>query len=724
MSNYRSLIEDLAGALARLSDFLREQFLGVAIVLCLVTLLGVMRLFGLYVAVRGTYALVGLVIALLLVTLPRLFSGHEQSHSLTTLDERTVRRLPKMTFILFGLAITAAGTLDARWPLLLTVFPSLYLVVGVQLVYGGRRLLAQLVALFLVTPLTKYLNTGFYFGNTDTLLHVNAVRSVVSAGHVSAIDVMNYENVPLLHVLGATLDLVGGLSAYDAVMLTGIASFAFLLVVWFLFVEMTVRSRRLATNTTFGLIALHPFLYYSTYFIPQAMAITFWIFLLYLLLNIASFEGSVAVKFLFLSGVLALAISLTHHFTFVLMGVLLTVFFVSGLFFRRAFDVEVPLPRFKPVLGTFLAGLAYLSWVEKEFLIEFFHLLTSEFVNNVLARGSGVSEGISIYALGLTVSEPTIADAVRSLFGPVGIYYALHVAVFAVALAAVLQRPDRHKRYAHLVVTGLFTAIFVFQTPLVLQGGIKRVRFPMTFFFAFITGLGLTRLFAERTPSRSHVAVVVAVLVVLGSTASIMVADDASGVFSRDDAPPGQVQYTSQEYAQLRTAGAQIEEYGLDPATFWLTRRTLSHFDVEVDGYVLEITDGIRVDRELLLYRLNWGQRRLAVRIRDRPGSGVIFVSEQWVSETAASSGKVYTSGEVGLLWSESQFFGPRRRPPSAVAVKTDSVVRRAGETTNHLQRHRRLPHVAHTDGTGATLHVRRLRAGPVFRGHVRHPPL
>ncbi|NHN58580.1 MULTISPECIES: hypothetical protein [Halorussus] len=697
----------MAGALARLSDFLREQFLGVAIVLCLVTLLAVTRLFGLYVAVRGTYALVGLVIALLLVTLPRLFGGREQS--LATLNERTARRLPKVTFILFGLAIAAAGTLDARWPLLLTVFPALYLVVGVQLVYGGQRLLAQLVALFLVTPLTKYLNTDFYFGNTDTLLHVDAVRSVVSVGHVSAIDVMNYENVPLLHVLGAMIDLVGGLSAYDAVMIAGIASFAFLLVVWFLFVEVTVGSRRLATNTTFGLIALHPFLYYSTYFIPQAMAITFWIFLLYLLLNVESFEGSVAVKFLFSSGALVLAINFTHHFTFVLMGVLLTVFFVSGLFFRRVLDVEVPLPRFKPILGTFLAGLAYLSWVEKEFLTEFFHLLTSEFVSNVLARGSGVSEGISIYALGLTVSEPTVADAVRSLFGPVGIYYALHIAVFAVALAAVLRRPDRHKRYAHLVVTGLFTAIFIFQTPLVLQGGIKRIRFPMTFFFAFVTGLGLTRLFAERTPSRVHVGLVVAVLVVLGSTASIMVADDASGVFSRDDAPPGQVQYTSQEYAQLRAAGAQVEEHGLDPATLWLTRRTLSHFDVAVDGYALEITDGVRVDRELLLYRSNWGQRRLAVRIRDRPGSGVVFVSEQWVGETVASSGKVYTSGGIGILWSESQFFGPRRRPTSAVAVKTDSVVRRVGETTNRLQRHRRLPHVAHTGGAGAAIRVRYL---------------
>lgn len=618
-----------------LSERLGRLFYPVAIAAVLLVLVAVDIYIGPEAAVFGLYALMG------------LGTGAAVHYGTYDVDERIYVQIDERLHRagVYAASAVAIGVVALTDEPLFVVFG---LAVGYTLVVRQlfaeptpERVVPQLTALFLLSPITKYLTSGWYVGHGDLLDHTRYVQDIMVGGSLEALSYTSYQQFPGLQLVGATVGSLAGLGAYDGLMLTGLAAYTVLIPGVYLVVSRITGQPLLAVYTAFAVTILDDISFYASYVFPQALA-TILVLLLVVLLTLRSDDAvswQTAGAFVLVTGALAL----THHLTQALF--LPLVVLALGLYVvqDREHATSVLLSR-KAALGAFAVAVTAVRYVQTGFIGR----LVEE-VGVVVQGGlrGGYTQDIT-FAYGVPPRSSTAADALAWLGSAYGLYLVLLLMVFSVAVVAFLYASNRPAPQTALFWSGVVGAVLIFETPLSIRSLI-RVRSPWLFVFAFVIGVGILEL-RRRIGSTTRSRLLLAGLVVLASTGPLVAADNYYGL---DPRPTEQTSFSEAEVGELQAMATYLSEQDGETTTLWFTRLAMERSGIEtmrnpeLDGESLAIPAG------RFAYREAWADHKVTFNTGEgeRAYGSTLYISEGYLDERVASSNKVYSAGGTGVTW-------------------------------------------------------------------------
>lgn len=611
----------------------------------------------------GDYALLAVSLPLTLAVAAALYVRLGAVESATA-DAALARVYGKGVLTLAALAVGLSAFTGERVTALVLVVPLAYALLALQLFGASPRWLGlQATALFAVSPVTKYVTTGFYFGPGDNLFHVRYVRELLATGGTAVLG--RYADFPGLHSVTGALSLAGDLPAYDGLLATGVLLYVALVPLVYLLVVLVTDDPRLGAFAAVCLAAMDQVGYHATYFFPQAFGVVEVLFVLYLTFRLNSLERwADRVAATTLVALIFAAMVLTHHLTFVLIAPMLVMLVLAPVVVRRLYgdDVVLAAPRTVPLAVGGVLATAYWTF-RSDFIAE---LATSllVLVGSQVVASSG-SKPIAAYGVDTLVPPATPATAVQSLASPDGLYQIVLVAVFSLGVLALLAEPRRYRGAAALAVGGLLAAFVVFRTPIALTD-IERFRLPLSFFFVVVLGVGLAAAFERSAVSAPRVVALVLVVVLLGTATPLAAGDDLYRVnegpnlyelFPTSE-PEADLEWS--EYRQLDATTAFAARYEGSVTTPWLEKEVMERHFGSVTTRHLGVTDpgaereGLTAERGLVVHRETWADHSLILNPGGLTSLSELTVSDEWVTRTAATENEVYSAGEVNLLWQET----------------------------------------------------------------------
>lgn len=630
-----------------------REFFPVSILLAGAAVAGVYATLGPVSAIKGGYVLIGLFVAAGVYALT--VTPHEDAVAWA----RQWSLSGKLVLVAIALAVLVADATGSRSFVVLGVLPVCFLLLALQLWRGASPswVLVQTVALFLVTPVTQYLTTGFYFARGDTTQHVRWIEAVVRAGTWRAIPGESfYSSFPGLHTLVASVSALADLSAYDAFMIVGIATYAVVVVTVYCLGRLLFdRSGGLyvAVATTI----LTPVIVHAAYFFPQSLFVGLLLVVLFVAFRTGRDADMDHAQFTVLTAALVAVLILTHHLSVILFLPLVAALLVAIPVVDWVTPQDGPdpaAPRAVPFAVLGLGGFAY--WSLQETFFDTFVAVTRETLRNTLFA-SDTAAPRQYVVLGGEVPELTVGSSLLSLASSSGVYNALLLAVVALGAVTVLRAPGRYRRAGGALVVGAAGSLFVLRTPLA-PAGLNRVRLPVSVFVAVLAGAGLRRLFAvpDRSIRRGLPAVVVFVLLATSAhaTAGLDLYEVHSGpdLWERHPMPEAQTEFTDREDRSLDGVARFTDRYDAQITTDWVSDLGVRRHGGPATGTMRLEGDGIAVDRGFLLYRHRWTERSQTVFPPfGSDGETYTFaVTDAWFDRLVTTEHKVYASGEAGLL--------------------------------------------------------------------------
>lgn len=610
------------------------------------------------IAIKGSYAVIGLVLAAVIY----YFLGVDLEHETSRRDSHPY--FGKIVLALVGVAIVAVNIWSVERALvLLTVLPIGYTLLVVQFRRGetGKRLLAQILALYIVSPLTLYLDTDFYFSRGDSIKHVDKIETIFAAGTTSVLPTSDlYHFFPGLHLMTGALRALSGVTTYDAYMISGIASYGMLILLSYLLYTHLLGSNEMACVTALSLTMLTPILTYPTYFFPQAFAVVLVMFAMFVGFRIR--YSAPKVPLILLTLVFTSALVYTHHLTLVFFSLPVAFLLLFPVLTRRFVPAnleakEMVSPRAVPLVVGGVVGFSY--WIQADvFLQALVASLQRIFGNQVV--GDTSSEVSSLFVRGVTVPNLTVEIAVRSLVSPDGVYNTLLLAVFALGLVTIIGHISRFKRPMTFVIIGVSSALLMFQTPLVALG-YKRARLPLSFFFVVVVAVGVHYLLNSETKTvLSHVFVVL-LIVSLAVSGSLVAGDDLYAVHEGPDlgelqpTPEPQKEFSREELRSMEVASQYARQHEVPVETDWVSAEGLE-FDSKTAQMKVKNRE-LRAQEGALLYRSRWPDHSVVV-IGDRRFE--LVMSQAGYDQLVSTHSKVYSTGSVGILWSDEPIVAGR----------------------------------------------------------------
>jgi len=233
---------------------------------------------GEVLAIKGSYVLLGIALAAALYQ-----QGVESGTSLRGTD-RLDRWSTELTVVLaVGAYVVTYLTGTRLLPTVLALGLG-YSLIAYQLLFVsvGKTIVPQIAILFTVSPATKYLSTGFYFGATDLLSHVRAIELLYRTGRLDAVGAAysTYDAFPALHILAGAISAFTGLPAYDSLIVLGMLTYTTVVVaVFYLCRAVLSPTESIGVTLVFSVLSIVQ--NYTTYFFPQALATALLVFLLY-----------------------------------------------------------------------------------------------------------------------------------------------------------------------------------------------------------------------------------------------------------------------------------------------------------------------------------------------------------------------------------------------------------------------------------------------------------
>jgi len=595
-------------------------------------------------AVYGLYALFGLVVGAM------VYYGTSDIAGSLRIDERLHQT---------GVYVTAAVTVGlvalVREPMI--VVPGL--VVGYALVVRQlfadpvpKRVVPQIAALFMLSPITKYLTAGVYIGHGDILVHLRLVEDILAGESVNAIAYSSYADFPGLHLVAAMAGSLSGLGAYDGLMMTGLAAYAILVPAVYLVAVGVTDHPLLALYTAFAVAVLDDFSFYASYIFPQSLATILIVVLavLAILVSKNGFEWPAVGAFV----LVALALSYTHHLTQVLfvpvVVLALLLYSLHGVEYTR----EVIVSR---QLALLVFALAITTG----------RLMRTGFVDRLVRQGTalvagGVRGGYTRsleFGFGRAADRRSVATALEWLVSPYAVYLILLVLVFSVGLVAFLRATERSVVQSALFWTGALGSVLIFETPISIQSLI-RISMPWLFVFAFVVGVGLLQFRRRIGPSRrSHV--LLAVVVLFAATGPITAADD---YYDLDPRPGQQTSLSDEEAAELDALAGWMTDREVSASSLWLSRLSMRRHGVPDTRHTRIDDRTVMIPEGHFLYREAWSDHKVHFTSGgpDRLYSNTMYVSERWLDRRVASESKVYSAGGTGVMWnSTARPFGDGR---------------------------------------------------------------
>lgn len=640
---------------------------GLLLVALVPTLVLAARVLGEVTAIKGSYALFGVLLATAVYRAPGRSDAVDGRTSLgggPFVESGAVGRWAlKGVLALVALAcLSTYVTGDRLGSVVLALVVGVPVVVYQLLTVGATRaVVTQVVVLFAVGPLTRYLSTGFYFGDGDLLGHVRAVEVLLRTGRVAAIDAVysTYTDFPALHVVSASVSAVTGLSPYDSLMLLGTVTYLLAIVaVVYLVGSLLSPAEGVAVGFVFAALSLVQF--YASYFYPQALATALVVYLFYLVVRRASLPPSLRLSFSVLTVAAVFVLSLAHHVTQILLAGIVALLYapsaLSAVGPGRRLGVNEYVPRVTPVAIALVVGLTHLL-LTRTSMITYLVDFASEKVSNPFVSDAG-GERV-VFGFGTAVPYQDPATALQSLVYVDGVYYIALAALFVLGFVVVLVHYERYSAVAGYVLLGTVGSLFVLRTPLV--GVASRLALPLAPFFAIVAGVGLswivesvrTRVGTSTTRyERLRHLLVAALVLTVGITGPLVAGDDlyhlhdGPNLWETYSSPEQQVEFSRQELSELRATVGYVDRHTSSVTMLWITREASDRFGGEERSVPTVSAAGIRTD-DPLVYRTAWADHQVGYST-DVPGT--VVVADWWLSREVGASNKVYTTGQVGML--------------------------------------------------------------------------
>jgi len=602
--------------------------------------------FGTVAAIKGSYALIGLLLGTALYHTRR---GPAVDRPMPDRNQL----YGKCVYLLVLGAVFATVALNNRVVPLVVALPAGYLLLVVQLraAASSRWLLPQVIALFTVSPVTKYLSTGFYFGGGDTFTHVRFVDLLVESGTVSGMEI--YEYFPGMHATVGALVMMTGLGSYDALQLFGIVTYAIVVAVVYLLARITMTKDRDAIYLAAAVALIEPIIHFTSYFFPQSLAAAFLLFLTYLAYRLNTDLPSLHRRLMIVCVVIATGAVLIHHLTFVLFLPVIVLLIAWNLLSERVSGLTRANPFTFPLAIAYAIALTYWTYHE-QFVSDFIGYVSQMIQGELFAGEEGAPMETTV--LGGQLAESTPTSAAWSVLSPEGLYFIGLLAIFAVGLAAVLEKPTRYRRRFALLTIGIASAFIVFRTPLA-HPDIERLRHPLSFFFAMILGTGVFTMLRSRFPPSTTILAIVVILLV-GTAAPLvgLAGDDlydfneGEDLYEIHDAPDPQSDFSDAEWRQLTTTSQFVERHDITASTFTTEESAMEGFGVTGSASATVEDDELRAPTPALLYRAKWSEHRLMYAAPGPIERGTVVIEPEWLAQTEAMENKVYTTGGVSVL--------------------------------------------------------------------------
>lgn len=632
-----------------------------AILLILSTLIVAYTFLGEVLAIKGSYLLIGIMLAAILY----------QEQTKPEVDNQPTDHLGRWSIKIISILIISAYivtyVIGARLEMVVLTLMLGYSLVAYQILFATvtKALVPQIALLFTVGPVTKYLSTGFYFGATDLLGHVRAVELLYQTGRLESIAraYSTYDSFPALHILSGAISSFTGLSAYDSLIILGIFTYTVVTIaVFYLSQSIFSLSKSIMITLVFSVLSVvHN---YTTYFFPQALATALIIFLIYITIRRQSVPDS-EYPLLSLAAVLvSICVVITHHVTQLILAGLVSALYAPSILratgLGQRLRVNRNLPRFIPILFALTAGITYLFIISPT-TVNYFAQFTTDIIDTLFVSDTG--GGRAVVGLGTEIPYHTPRIAVKSLLSIDGVYYIGITALFSVGVVVTVVAYDQYANVAGLTLLGIGSSLAVLKTPL--PDTVSRLSLPLAFFFSIIVGVGLWQLVGKDSASNETTrwkglnkkrAAVFTLIVLVGTTGPLVAADDLYGLHAGPNlwetysTPEQQVEFSEQELDEFETMVQYVDQHTSEATMLWVSREASDRFGGEERRAPTHISEeGIRTDSPLV-YRTNWINHQVGYETDEL---GTLMIADWWLDREIDASNKVYTTGMVGVVGTE-----------------------------------------------------------------------
>ncbi|WP_247730645.1 hypothetical protein [Halovivax limisalsi] len=574
------------------------------------------------VILRGTYPLLSLIIGGL------MFIYREEMPS-AELQSVRGRYTWKITLIAACLCIVVSATLGHRLiPLL--VFLPIGTVLAIANITGGKydHAIAAVAICFFIPPLTKYLATGFYFGNGDLLVHIPSIQNLLEYNNIYAIE-GTYSRFPIYHLIVASVSIIAAAPVYDSVMLVGIILLP-QIVFLFYYTGADVFGKKIGAYSALAIIIISPFSYYTTYFYPQLIAVIVASFLIYALYKNQSkiIKGMVA-----LFGILLI---LTHHLTLVFISVVIGAVLLSTTIFGRGRS-------YKPAISflfIIIAAVSYWAYAGPWFIRDLISILFAKlFTSGPSTTGKPVG-GFGPFR----ISEgPGLSDTFLWFVTFDGIYNILFAIIVVFGILSFVYKTYDYGIDIEFVIVGVIGSLFILKTPQIFPG-MYRFTLVIAIFSIFFIGYSMHG-FLESTGNRVNVFAIV-LMIILAVSAPLAVADDLDGL--RPDEPnPTSNSFSDETNAQLTIVAEFIKNHNPPGiSSMWITRTVVSERADDYSTTVLTRNSLESCEDSLFIYSQRWSGHSV------KNANNQLIVDNSGLRELTETRNRVYNSGKVGGLWS------------------------------------------------------------------------
>lgn len=635
-----------------------EYFFPALLIVAITVTTTVFNFLGPVAGIKSSYVLLGLLFASI------IYYTHGETPSTQASDSRGSAPFygqAVLGVVFLSIAAVAAATIlpfadpsVVRTSAIVVGLPVGYtlLVLQVSERAAPKWLLTQILALFVLDPITKVLSTDFYFGRGDIPKHVRFTELVATTGTWRSIPETNlYHFFPGLQTLVGSISLLSGLSEYDSLVITGIVTYLTVVVAAYLLARLLFDDWLLPICVALAVTMLGPIHRYSVYFFPQSLSVG-----LVLVVILTAYRSDAILKrgygnHLLIASPMAVALWFTHHLTTVLFAPLvLCIVAVPVLAERYEFE-GVRRPRALPFAAWIGGSVAY--WLLNGVFIQ-------NFINDVRmvvaqARATDTDAGAPIISLGAEIPESLIGDAVLSLLSVGAIYNVLLVCVFSLGALLLLKDRNRYRSAAALLAVGLLCAVVMIRTPIDLHG-LARTQLIVSVFVAFLVAVTLYRILPLSVGSIKETGPALLIIVLLATSGAAYAADDLYVLHSGPDlwesrtTPETQKEFSAAEMEGLRLTAGFATRHDVTIGTDWNSAIGLSRYRYDLPAESFAVEEGrITTDQDMILYRQRWRDRSLRL-VPERTSFVTLLISDGWLDQMVATENKVYTTGDVGMV--------------------------------------------------------------------------
>jgi hypothetical protein len=474
----------------------------------------------------------------------------------------------------------------------------------------------------------------------DLIKHTKFIKELLQAGSPVGIS-SNYAGFPGLHILGGFISVITSISAHDSIIILGIISFTFLLSILYLFTKEYTQNTRIAFLSVVLISSSYLFLYYSTYFFPQSLATVLVFFILYSSVKLGRNHHR---GFVVGGSIFALALIFTHHFTLIIMTMIIAILAIGDLLNRaQLFDASTPKPpsfNWIPVGLVYIGALYYWGDTGRVFLISLFTNTTDVVTTLFSMAGSG--GGSKLYLLGISHTDQP--QSLSWLYSVEGVYQIVLIILLSVGTTSLLFDREKSTKIFPLFGLTIVGSLLMLYIPIPFSPG-TRVALPLSFFVYIIAANGI-RWLLDDIDIKKTVPHLLLICIIVAS-GSLMAFDDVANYQGVDD--PRQQDITRTEYEQLESISQFNSQYHQEPiSSFRVLRSMLDLFGTEV-GDNITIQNSTVTSPDPVVYNQKWPQYRL------RYDSNSVYMnyvrlSEEWLNKYINNSNKIYSSGTIGLV--------------------------------------------------------------------------